>query len=69
MPEIVTDGENGLLIDPESPVALAGALDRFFASCDREAMEHAAAATAGRYSWSEFASRFVRALTSLRGPA
>ncbi len=68
MPEIVTDGENGLLIDPESPVALAGALDRFFASCDREAMEHAASATAARYSWREFVSRFESALTSLRGP-
>ncbi|MGK2857568.1 MAG: glycosyltransferase family 4 protein [Thermoanaerobaculia bacterium] len=64
MPEIVTDGGNGLLIDPESPAALASAIDRFVTSCDREAMERAAAATAARYSWEEFAARLMRALHS-----
>lgn len=59
MPEIVSDGENGLLIDPESPAALAVALDRFFTSCDREAMERAAGSTAARYSWKEFAARLL----------
>lgn len=66
MPEIVTDGGNGLLIEPESPAALASAIDRFVATGDREAMERAAAATAAKYSWSEFAARLERALISSR---
>ena len=59
MPEIVTDGENGLLIEPESPAALAAALDRFVAASDRLSMERGAAATAAKYSWSEFAARLM----------
>jgi glycosyltransferase involved in cell wall biosynthesis len=57
MPEIVSDGENGLLIDPESASSLASAIDRFFTACDQDAMERAAAVTAKRYSWDEFAKR------------
>jgi glycosyltransferase involved in cell wall biosynthesis len=64
MPEIVENGANGLLIEPESPEALAGAIERFFSTCDRSAMERAAAAAASRYSWREFAVRLMRALHS-----
>lgn len=64
MPEIVENGANGLLIEPESPDALAEALDRFVVTCDRPAMERAAAASAARYSWHEFAVRLMRALHS-----
>jgi glycosyltransferase involved in cell wall biosynthesis len=64
MPEIVENGANGLLIEPESPEALAEAIDRFFSTCDRSAMERAAAAAAARYSWHEFAVRLMQALHS-----
>ncbi|MBI2213973.1 MAG: glycosyltransferase family 4 protein [Acidobacteria bacterium] len=64
MPEIVENGVNGLLIEPESAAALAEAIDRFLTSCNREAMENAAKASAARYSWHEFAVRLMRALHS-----
>lgn len=56
VPEIVQNGVNGLLIDPESPEQIATALDRFFTTCDRSAMENAAAATAAKYSWRDYGS-------------
>jgi glycosyltransferase involved in cell wall biosynthesis len=64
MPEIVEHGANGLLIEPESPEALAAAIDRFVTTSDRIAMEQAAAASAQRYSWHEFALRLMQALHS-----
>ena len=57
LPEII-DGENGILIPPEDPGALAGAVDEFFTARDRAAMERAAAATARKYSWPEYAKVF-----------
>jgi glycosyltransferase involved in cell wall biosynthesis len=57
LPEII-DGENGVLIPPEDPVALARAVDEFFTARDRTAMERAAAATARKYSWPEYAKVF-----------
>ena len=47
---------NGILIDPESPDQIAAALDRFFTTADRNAMEKAAAATAAKYSWRDYGS-------------
>jgi glycosyltransferase involved in cell wall biosynthesis len=43
IPEIVRDGENGLLVPPGDPVALASAIERFFT--DRALRERLAAAT------------------------
>jgi len=57
LPEIV-DGNNGILIPPEDPAALARAVDEFFTARDRAAMERAAAATARRCSWPEYAKVF-----------
>jgi glycosyltransferase involved in cell wall biosynthesis len=57
LPEII-DGENGILIPPEDPAALAAAVDEFFTARDRAAMERAAAATARKYSWPEYAKVF-----------
>jgi len=54
LPEII-DGENGILVAPEKPFALAAAVDEFFTSRNRAAMERAAAASAQRYSWAEYA--------------
>jgi len=61
LPEIV-DGSNGILIPPEDPAALAKAIDEFFTSRDRAAMELAAAASARRYSWPEYAAVFAALL-------
>ena len=57
LPEII-DGSNGILIPPEDPAALASAIDEFFTARDRAAMEQAAAASARRYSWPEYAAVF-----------
>ena len=45
VPEVVRDGENGLLVPPGDPHALAGAIRRFFA--DAELRERLAAAAPG----------------------
>jgi glycosyltransferase involved in cell wall biosynthesis len=58
LPEII-DGSNGILIPPEDPSSLANAVDEFFAARDRTAMERAAAASARRYSWPEYAAVFA----------
>jgi glycosyltransferase involved in cell wall biosynthesis len=58
LPEII-DGNNGMLIPPEDPAALAHAVDEFFTTRDRAAMERAAAASALRYSWPEYAAVFA----------
>ncbi len=58
LPEII-DGNNGILIPPEEPAALARAVDDFFTRRDRAAMERAAAASARRYSWPEYAAVFA----------
>ncbi|MEA2339238.1 MAG: hypothetical protein QOE82_3245 [Thermoanaerobaculia bacterium] len=58
LPEII-DGSNGILIPPEDPSALARAVDEFFTTRDRAAMERAAAASAKRYSWPEYAAVFA----------
>ena len=57
LPEVVHDGENGFLVPPDDPEALAKAIDRFFAS-DRATMERCAAGSARQYSWSEYAEVF-----------
>ncbi|HEV7426142.1 MAG TPA: glycosyltransferase [Thermoanaerobaculia bacterium] len=61
LPEII-DGSNGILIAPEDPIALANAIDEFFTTPDRAAMEGAAAASARRYSWPEYAAVFAALL-------
>jgi glycosyltransferase involved in cell wall biosynthesis len=44
VPEVVRDGENGLLVPARDPEALAGALERFFADAELRARLTAAAA-------------------------
>jgi len=61
LPEIIDD-TNGMLIDPESPHDLARAVDEFFTTRDRAAMERRAAESARRYSWAEYAAVFERLL-------
>ena len=59
LPDII-DGENGILIPPEDPDALAKAVDEFFTTRDRAAMARAAAATARRFSWAEYGAIISR---------
>ncbi len=58
LPEIIEDGVNGLLVPPEDPVALAKALDRFFAEEMRDRLEQGARESAARYNWSAYAENF-----------
>lgn len=60
LPEIIEEGINGMLIPPEDPAALAGAVDAFFARTDRETMERHAADAARKYSWEEYGAVYRR---------
>jgi glycogen synthase len=51
VPEVVRDGENGLLVGPNDPSALAAAISRFFSDAGlRERLSAAAAPSVARYS-------------------
>lgn len=69
-PQYIRDGENGLLVPPSDPVALAGALERFRA--DPEAASRMA--EGARRTWDEelspkrAAERILRTLVSVRVP-
>ncbi|HEY0142275.1 MAG TPA: glycosyltransferase [Thermoanaerobaculia bacterium] len=63
LPEIIEEGRNGMLVPPEDPVALAKALDAFFARDDGETMERRSAESARKYSWQEYGALFRRLVT------
>jgi glycosyltransferase involved in cell wall biosynthesis len=58
LPEVI-DGTNGILVPPEDPAALGRAVDEFFTTRDRVSMEQSAAASARKYSWTEYAAVFA----------
>ena len=60
LPEIIREGETGMMVPPDDPEALAGAVDAFFARTDRETMERHAADAARMYSWEEYGALFRR---------
>lgn len=65
LPEIV-DGRNGIVFPSEDVEAMARAVDEFFTTRDRGAMEAAARAAAARYSWAEYAAVFANLQMSSR---
>lgn len=62
LPELIRDGENGLLIPPEDPDALRGAVEQFFSRSDRWGMSARIAADAGQYSWRRYADAIASRL-------
>jgi glycosyltransferase involved in cell wall biosynthesis len=65
LPEVVRDGVTGLLIPPNDPRALAGAVERFYAMGDADRWTEAVASERSRYSWDPL----VRAIESVADPA
>lgn len=67
IPNVMFDGENGLLVEPENPTELAEALDRLIEDpslrkkLGREARYHAL----NRYTWKHTGSKYARGLASL----
>jgi glycosyltransferase involved in cell wall biosynthesis len=58
--EIVRDGENGLLCQPESPADLAAALDRLVADASLAThLRRGAATTIRRFDWPAVADRYI----------
>jgi glycosyltransferase involved in cell wall biosynthesis len=60
LPELVRDGVNGTLVPPEDEIALAKAIDDFFTTADRRALEQGAAETVKEYSWEDYGRVFAR---------
>lgn len=71
IPELITDGINGLLIEPRSPQAIAAAVGRL--ASDRHALarmsEGSRATIAARYSIGRLAAELCRVYADLCGPA
>lgn len=62
-PEVITDGETGLLVSPDEPEKLTAALAELLENPDRrEALAEAGKATAGRFSRAETFARVEEAL-------
>jgi glycosyltransferase involved in cell wall biosynthesis len=64
LPEII-DGTNGMLVDSENAEQLAAAVDTFFTTRDRPAMENAASEGARKYSWEEYGALFRRLVNEI----
>lgn len=63
IPQILIDGRNGYLVQPDDPRALAAAVDRFFGTADRARFEEEARQSARMHSWEDYGnllSRLVR---------
>jgi glycosyltransferase involved in cell wall biosynthesis len=60
IPDVVSDGDTGLLVPPQDPARLADALDRLLGAPQRLAdMRAAARRRSVHYSWDELAGRVV----------
>jgi glycosyltransferase involved in cell wall biosynthesis len=66
LPEVLCDGESGLLVPPESPGALAEALVRLFGDATlRRRLAAGSRAVAARHAWPAIAERTESALAGL----
>ncbi|HVT45557.1 MAG TPA: glycosyltransferase [Thermoanaerobaculia bacterium] len=65
IPEIIVPGENGDLVPPEDPEALANSIDAFFASSNRVLMELGARESARNYSWERYGSEVGHLIETL----
>lgn len=60
IPDIVTDGKNGILVAPDDPSAAAAAIVRLIdGKTEREAMMKAGRENAARYDWADIARRYA----------
>ena len=67
LPEVLRDGESGLLVPPESPGALAEALVRLFGDADlRRRLAAGGRAVAARHAWPAIAERTESGLGGTR---
>ena len=70
IPEVVRDGETGLLVPPGDATALAAALDRLAADGDlRDRLARAARRQAAGYTWPELATRVAGVYAGVVDPA
>jgi glycosyltransferase involved in cell wall biosynthesis len=66
--EVVTDGENGLLVPPGEPDALAAAIARYFADAGlRERLREAATASVADYGPDRIYGRLEEILVEAAG--
>jgi phosphatidylinositol alpha-1,6-mannosyltransferase len=66
IPDAITDGKNGLLVEQNDPAALAAGIVTLAANAELTARLGAAAmTTAQRYSWPESAARFLEVFQSV----
>lgn len=63
--EVVVDGSNGFLVEPEDPKALAEGVRRVF-ELDPGALDQGAAAAARRYSWERYARELLAEIPTAR---
>jgi len=69
LPDVVSDGVTGFVVEPGSPDALAAAMVRFFRENRGPAMEAAVRDRSGEFSWSRCAGAIVAAAKRAGGQA
>ncbi len=57
--EIIIDGVNGYIVEPENPQELADAILRFYQNNDEEKFSANVKFAVGKYSWGKFVSEFL----------
>jgi glycosyltransferase involved in cell wall biosynthesis len=57
--ELLTDGHNGLLVEPENPDELADAIEKMLAGSDLDAMGQNGRKLAEKYSWGSIAEEYL----------